>query len=92
MFNMNKRIRYVKAGEGMFKSMQYIKSQDGSEYYVELHGNDGLVNKVGTQESHALAAASSHKIKIAVKKKLTELGCVFDKETRKPKDKGNEVE
>lgn len=87
---MNKRIRYVKAGEGVFKSMQYIKSQDGSEYYVELHGNDGIVNKVGTQESHALATSSPHKVKIAVKTKLIEFGCVFDKEVRKKATAGVE--
>lgn len=84
---MNKRIRYVKEADGSHKSMQYIVGADGKEYYVKLTGRTGAVVEVATGKYYLVEATSPHKVKIALKNTLIALGCVFDKEVRKPRGK-----
>ena len=81
---MNKRIRYIKNTDGSLKSAQYIKGATSKdEYTVVLTGNTGVVIDVATKVEHPISGSSPHKVRIAAKRMLTKLGCVFDKETRK---------
>lgn len=82
---MNKRIRYVLAGDGVWQSMQFIRSQSGDDYRIILEGSKAIIEKMGKGDKIQILAISPHKVKIAVKRRLIELGCEFEKEERKPK-------
>lgn len=87
---MNSRIRYIKDSDGKMSGNKYYKSADGFEYLVNFvkSANDesyiGYVYEVGSDGAapYTVTAPSPHKIKIALKKQLESLGCVFEKETR----------
>jgi len=81
---LNKRIRYVKQSDGTLRSTQFIKAEDGKEYFaVLLNNNEGHVECVGDKKQYGVRGTSPHKLKIAIKTVLISLGCVFELETRK---------
>lgn len=83
---MNKRIRYTKQPDGTYKGTKFYKANDGKEYQVDFRltegGCVGYVEEVGTSKGVGITASSPHKIKIALKKKLMDLGCEFEPEKR----------
>lgn len=83
---MNKRIRYTKQTDGTYKGTKFYKANDGKEYQVDFKltegGCVGHVEEVGAFNGIGVTATSPHKIKIALKKKLMDLGCEFEAETR----------
>lgn len=89
---MNKRILYIKDNNGNYASANYITSKDGIRYRVGFLGGDkkaptaAYIKSADSDALNITLKASSHwKIKIKIKKALIEIGCVFDKETRKPR-------
>lgn len=87
---MNSRIRYIKGSNKDMVGNKYYKDKDGNEYTVGYFEKGeglvlGYVSKLGEDTSLAITATSTHKIKIAIKAKLEELGCEFEKETREKK-------
>lgn len=92
---MNKRIRYISGEYNWMMGNKYYRSFNGEEYQVSFgpyeFGDYTDAKYVGQvmhkgQVVFVLQATSPHKIKIALKSKLEELGCEFEKETREVKD------
>ena len=76
------RIRYIKDGEDTYTSARYIPIKDG-EARVTLapHTKEGFIHVMGRKDIRVVGT-SLHKIKIAVKNVLIELGAAFDNEER----------
>lgn len=79
---MNTRIRYINQGDGTYVSSRFIAIKNG-EARVSLFPNtkEGLIHITG-QADIRVVGTSLHKIKIAAKKKLIELGAEFENEER----------
>jgi len=79
---MATRIRYINQGDGTYVSARYV-TINGGEARVSLQPQtkEGLIH-VNGQRDIRVVAASLHKLKIAVKNKLMELGAAFENETR----------
>lgn len=85
---MNKRLRYIKDTAGNSITQNHVKNINGHEFRAGFvaGGKAGFIKSVGDDTTHIqLTATSPHKIKIKIKKALMKLGCVFEKETRKPR-------
>lgn len=85
---MNKRLRYIKDVNGNCITSNYVKNDGGAEFRAGFiaDGKAGFIKSVGDDTTDIkLTATSAHKIKIKIKRALVRLGCVFEKETRKPR-------
>lgn len=79
---MNTRIRYINQGDGTYVSSRYIKIKDGeARVSLQPQTKEGIIHISGGPDIR-VTGTSLHKIKIAVKNKLTELGAEFADETR----------
>lgn len=79
---MGTRIRYTNDGQTL-RSTRYINTDVGEmsvTIYIE-HKSATIDNSGGTF-GYNVTGSSLHKVKMAVKKKLTELGAVFEEESR----------
>ncbi len=91
---MNSRIRYTndKSEEHnptikAFIGTKYYRANDEKEYQIKYYRILGSNDCHGTilcanEVIHTVKGTSDHKIKIALKAKLQELGCEFEQETR----------
>ena len=78
---MSTRIRYIKSGEGTYVSTRYIPTTQGeARVVIDPTSKKGVVTVNTT--NYEVTGTSLHKIKIAVKNKLIELGAEFVAETR----------
>ena len=86
---MIKRIKYIKDSNGNYTSQNYVKNQDNVFLrvgFVPGVPTKGFVKSVDNDTIHiTLTATTPHKIKIKIKKTLAKLGCIFEKEKRKPR-------
>lgn len=84
---MNTRIRYIKQADGTYVSARYINTGSG-----EARASIDPARKMGVvhlgKYNFEVRGTSLHKIKIAIKDKLIELGAEFTEEVRG----SNEVE
>lgn len=76
------RIRYIKQLDGTYVSARFIPLRGGKEARVSLEPavKRGIVHV--DNDSYIVTGTSLHKIKIAAKNKLIELGAEFTEETR----------
>ncbi len=81
---MSKRIRYVQGPEGFHVSTRMVQTNRGEvaiKYNLEsrvvliVNGNDQVLE-------NWVATNTDHEMKKDIKKKLIEMGAVFDNETR----------
>lgn len=86
---MNQRIRYIKhTVPDWMVGNKYYRSNSGEEYrvmFIRLDGDEEhwygrVLNRDNIVQE--VFSTSPHKVKIALKAKLEELGCEFEKETR----------
>jgi hypothetical protein len=74
----------VKQSDGTLRSTQFIKAEDGKEYFaVLLSATEGHVECTADKKQYGVRGTSPHKLKIAIKTVLVSLGCAFETETRK---------
>lgn len=88
--NQEKRIRYVKSGNGVLRSMRNFTTRRGDEVRVELDTLnkkyaivDAIEGTVVTDGGNTINVAV---LKIKAKKALLKLGVKFDEEIRKRKE------
>jgi hypothetical protein len=85
---MTKRIVYIKNQDGSLKSKGEIRNKFGHGFVVAVISTGRaavITSSDSTITQLTLTATSFHKIKIKIKKTLTELGCEFEPEVRKPR-------
>lgn len=91
--NQEKRIRYIKSGTGVLRSMRNFTTRKGSEVRVELD----ILNKKyvivdaieGTIVADGGNTVNVAVLKIKAKKALVKLGVKFDEEIRKRKEEAS---
>lgn len=81
---MNKRIRYIKDGNGGFVSKNVLKTVSGEELLsvIDPSGKTGKITTTDNRIVLVVATTSPHKTKIALKKALSGLGVNFEIEKR----------
>jgi hypothetical protein len=88
--NKEKRIRYVKSGSGVLKSMRNFTTRKGAEVRVELDTQNKKFIIVDAVEGTIVADGGNTVnlavLKIKAKKALLKLGVKFDEEIRKRKE------
>lgn len=76
------RIRYIKQADGTYVSSRFINIKDGeARASIEPFTKRGIIHLAGGRDI-TVVGSSLHKIKIAIKDKLEELGAEFTEETR----------
>lgn len=80
---MNKRIRYTKGADGFLVSSRMITTASG-DVYAKFNPESRVVMIVSGAEEvlHTWVSTTEHEMKKSIKKKLVEMGALFDKETR----------
>lgn len=88
--NQEKRIRYVKSGTGVLRSMRNFTTRKGAEVRVELdtlNKKFAIVDAVeGTIVADGGNTINLAVLKIKAKRALLKLGVKFDEEVRKRKE------
>lgn len=86
---MIKRIRYVyNEVDGSYESVRAIPTNIGS-VFVRYRLDNRIVMIVSADDNRVIdnwVSNSNHQIKISVKKRLSEMGVEFEKETRQRKE------
>jgi hypothetical protein len=80
---MNKRIRYVESGDGFLITTRAIATASG-DVMAKFNPTNRVVMIISGagQVMHTWMSTTDHEIKKSIKKKLIEMGAVFDNETR----------
>jgi hypothetical protein len=88
--NQEKRVRYVKAGTGILRSMRNFTTRKGLEVRVELDTVNKKFAVVDAVEGTIIVEGGNTVnlsiLKIKAKTALLKLGVKFDEEVRKRKD------
>lgn len=80
---MNTRIRYIKQTDGSYISSRFIPIKEGeARAIIEPDIKKGTVFVNNNLTGIEVRGTSLHKIKIAIKNLLVELGAEFEKEKR----------
>lgn len=91
---MAQRLKYVKISDNEFKTEGYIKTYTKGDVVAtfEISTNTfKIMSPLGTSVYVEGTATSPHKIKIKIKQALLKLGAEFEKETRQPRKRQNEI-
>ncbi len=83
----SQRIRYANVGPSVLKSRRNFTTADGREVQVELNLEDKKYRVLDSVSGEEVSSGGNTRnksvLKIQAKRGLTELGVVFDEETRK---------